>query len=95
MADSLAHSKWVRKYHIVFTPKYRRKIDYWGMREDIRDIIRDLCKWKGVAIIGMLSRPHPYAGKDSTEVFRVKFYGIPKGEKRNDDIRASRKFNLI
>ena len=50
-ADSLAHSKWVCKYHIVFTPKYRRKIDYWGMREDIRDIIRDLCKWKGVAIL--------------------------------------------
>ena len=42
MAESLAHSKWVCKYHIVFTPKYRRKIDYWGMREDIRDIIRDL-----------------------------------------------------
>ena len=51
MADSLAHSKWVCKYHIVFTPKYRRKIDYWGMREDIRDIIRDLCKWKGVEIL--------------------------------------------
>lgn len=51
MADSLAHSKWVCKYHIVFTPKYRGKIDYWGMREDIRDIIRDLCKWKGVAIL--------------------------------------------
>lgn len=40
------------KYHVVFTPKYRRKIDYWWMREDIRDIIRDLCKWKGVAIFG-------------------------------------------
>ena len=39
------------KYRVVFTPKYRRKIDYWWMREDIRDIIRDLCKWKGVAII--------------------------------------------
>ena len=51
MANSLAHSKWVCKYHVVFTPKYRRKIDYWGMREDIRDIIRDLCKWKGVVII--------------------------------------------
>ena len=47
MAKSLAHSKGVCKHHVVFTPKYRRKIDYWGMREDIRD----LCKWKGVAII--------------------------------------------
>lgn len=51
MANSLAHSKWVCKYHVVFTPKYRRKIDYWGMRKDIRDIIRDLCRWKGVAIL--------------------------------------------
>ena len=47
MAKSLAHSKWVCKHHVAFTPKYRRKIDYWGIREDIRD----LCKWKGVAII--------------------------------------------
>lgn len=47
MAESLAHSKWVCKYHVVFTPKYRRKIDYWGMKEDIRD----LWKWKGVGII--------------------------------------------
>lgn len=51
MADSLTRSKWVCKYHIVFTPKYRRKIDYWGIREDIREIIRDLCKRKGAAIL--------------------------------------------
>ena len=47
MGNSLAHSNWVCKYHAVFTPKYRRKIDYRGMREDIRD----LYKWKGVAIL--------------------------------------------
>ena len=39
------------KYHIVFTPKYRRKIIYYKLREDIKEIIRDLCKWKGVEII--------------------------------------------
>ncbi|OCN00062.1 transposase [Clostridium sp. W14A] len=51
MAESLAHTKWKCKYHIVFTPKYRRKIIYYQLRDDIRQIIRDLCKWKGIAII--------------------------------------------
>ena len=51
MANSLAHTKWVCKYHIVFTPKYRRKIIYKELRKDIQEIIKDLCKWKGVEII--------------------------------------------
>ena len=51
MAQSLAHTKWQCKYHIVFTPKYRRKIIYNQLRTDIRDIIKDLCKWKGVEIL--------------------------------------------
>ena len=37
--------------HIVFTPKYRRKVIYNQLRKDIREIIQDLCKWKGVEII--------------------------------------------
>ena len=51
MANSLAHTKWVCKYHIVFTPKYRRKVIYNQLRKDIQQIIRDLCKWKGIEII--------------------------------------------
>lgn len=51
MAESLVHSKWVCKYHVVFTPKYRRKIIYNELREDIKEIIKDLCKWKGIKII--------------------------------------------
>lgn len=51
MANSLAHTKWVCKYHIVFTPKYRRKIIYYELRQDIQNIIKDLCKWKGIEII--------------------------------------------
>ncbi len=50
-AQSLAHTKWLCKYHIVFTPKYRRKIIYNQLRTDIRNIIKDLCKWKGVEIL--------------------------------------------
>jgi putative transposase len=48
---SLAHTKWMCKYHIVFTPKYRRKIIYNQYKVDIRDIIKQLCSYKGVEII--------------------------------------------
>ena len=50
-ANSLAHTKWVCKYHIVFTPKYRRKIIYNQYKESVRDIIKQLCAYKGVEII--------------------------------------------
>ena len=59
MAECLAHTKYVCKYHIIFTPKYRRKIIYFQLRMDIRQIIKDLCKWKGVTIIeGHLMSDH-------------------------------------
>ena len=48
---SLAHTKWNCKYHIVFAPKYRRKVFFEEKREVIRDILRTLCQWKGVEII--------------------------------------------
>lgn len=51
IANSLAHTKWVWKYHLVFTPKYRRKIIYYELKKDIQQIIKDLYKWKGVEII--------------------------------------------
>ena len=50
-SSSLAHTKWNCKYHVVFAPKYRRKIFYNEKREEIREILRTLCKWKGVEII--------------------------------------------
>ena len=49
--DSLAHTKWMCKYHIVFTPKYRRKVIYNQIRKDIGEIMHELCKYKGVEII--------------------------------------------
>ena len=49
---SLAHTKWMCKYHIVFTPKYRRKMIYNQYREDVREIIKQLCSYKGVEILG-------------------------------------------
>lgn len=50
-ANSLSHTKWMCKYHIVFTPKYRRKIIYNQYKTSIRDILKQLCAYKGVEII--------------------------------------------
>ena len=49
--NSLSHTKWMCKYHIVFSPKYRRKIIYNQYRKSLQDIIRTLCRYKGVEII--------------------------------------------
>ena len=50
--NALAHTKWMCKYHIVFTPKYRRKMIYNQYREYVREIIKQLCSYKGVEILG-------------------------------------------
>ncbi|MPM44404.1 IS200/IS605 family transposase [bioreactor metagenome] len=49
--NSLAHTKWNCKYHIVFAPKYRRKIFYGEKKVEIGKILRELCSWKQVNII--------------------------------------------
>ncbi len=50
-SSSLAHCKWECQYHIVFIPKYRKKKLYGVVRDDVREIIRTLCKSKKVEII--------------------------------------------
>lgn len=54
--NELSYSKWVCKYHIVFTPKYRRKIIYnqYRDREDLIEIFKRLCSYKGVEIIEVI-----------------------------------------
>lgn len=49
--NTLAHTKWNCKYHIVFAPKYRRKVIYGKIKVDIGKILRKLCEQKGVEII--------------------------------------------
>ena len=49
--NSLAHTKWNCKYHVVFAPKYRRKVFYGEKRIAIGKILRQLCEWKGVNIV--------------------------------------------
>ena len=49
--NSLSYSKWNCKYHIVFAPKYRRKVFYGKNRIEIAKIIGELCRWKDVVHI--------------------------------------------
>ena len=49
--DSLAHTKWNCKYHIVFAPKYRRQVIYGKIKADIGIMLRKLCEYKQVEIL--------------------------------------------
>ena len=49
--NSLAHTCWNCKYHIVFAPKYRRQVIYGKLKQDIGKTLRDLCERKGINII--------------------------------------------
>lgn len=49
--SSLAHTSWNCKYHIVFAPKYRRKVFYGEKRLEIGAILRSMCEWKEVNIV--------------------------------------------
>lgn len=88
MAESLAHTKWLCKYHLVFTPKYRRKIIYHQLRADLQTIIKDLCKWKGIEIIEghMMSGSCTSVGIRSPEVFHFVNNGVSEGDVFDDDL---------
>jgi len=49
--NTLAHTTWECKYHIVFAAKYRRQVIYGKIKQDIGKILRELCERKGVEII--------------------------------------------
>ena len=49
--NSLSHTSWNCKYHIVFAPKYRRKVFYGEKRREVGEILRTLCNWKKIKII--------------------------------------------
>ena len=64
-SNSLSHTKWNCKYHIIFSPKYRRKEIYGKLKTDIGKILRQLCIQKHVEIIEAEACPEPTAGRYS------------------------------
>ena len=79
---SLSHTKWMCKYHIVFTPKYRRKLIYNQYRQSLGEIIRQLCGYKGVEIIeGHLMPDHVHILVSIPPKYSVSsFMGYLKGK---------------
>ena len=62
--SSLAHARWECQYHIVFIPKYRRKVMYGKVRDDVREIIRTLCRYRKVEMVAgavCIDHVHLYA----------------------------------
>ena len=55
--NSIAHTAWNCKYHIVFATKYKRQVIYGKIKADIGQIKRKLCQWKGVEIIEAEASP--------------------------------------
>ena len=61
--ESLAHVKWDCKYHVVFIPKYRRKVLYGKLRQAVGRILRELCDQKGITLL------EGHAGSDHIHLF--------------------------
>ena len=80
--DSLSNTKWLCKYHIVFTPKYRRKAKYGQYKESIGQILRQLCNYKGVEIVeGHLMPDHVHMLVSIPPKYSVsQFMGYLKGK---------------
>jgi len=49
--NSLAHTRWKCQYHIVFIPRYRKKVLFGKIKAEVQDIIRTLCRYKKVEIV--------------------------------------------
>ena len=49
--ESQSHVRWECKYHVVIVPKYRRRVLYGKLRRKVGEIIRDLCRQKGVVLV--------------------------------------------
>ena len=79
---------WNCKYHIVFVPKYRRKIFYGEHKAEIGKILRELCEWKGVNIIEaeVCPDPHSRACRNTAERECFGLYGIPERKEQYFDM---------
>ena len=78
--SGLSHTKWNCQYHIVFTPKYRRKAIYGKLRADIGKYLRPLCEYKGVEIV------EAHARQNTTKDRRKFIHGISQRKEQLDHL---------
>ncbi|WP_458788324.1 IS200/IS605 family transposase, partial [Vallitalea sediminicola] len=81
-SSSLSHTRWKCQYHIVFIPKYRRKVLYGQIRADVREILKRLCEYKRVEIIeGAVCQDHVHLCVSIPPKYSVsEFVGYIKGK---------------
>ena len=81
-SKSLSHTKWKCQYHIVFIPKYRKKVLYGQIRNDVREIIQALCKYKSIEIIsGAVCPDHVHLSVSIPPKMKISdFMGYLKGK---------------
>ena len=91
--QSITHTRWNCTYHIVFIPKYRRKIMYGELKKDIVEIIKKLCEMKQVSLIdGRVCRDHihmyvaipSYVCGNSTKDKCIRIYVVSERKKHID-----------
>ena len=93
--NSLAHTKWECKYHLVFAPKYRRQVIYKDIKADVGQILGTLCRRKGIEIIEAECMPdHVHMLVRIPPKYSVSNSRVSKGEKFTHDIRKACKFKI-
>ena len=85
---SLSHVRWKCQYHIVFIPKYRKKVLYGKLKADVRDIISTLCRYIRCRDYRWRSMRRSYTFKRSysAQVEYFKFIGVLKRKEYANDI---------
>ena len=80
--QSLSHVRWECKYHVVFVPKYRKKALYGKVRRQVGEILRDLCRQRGVELLeGHLVRDHVHMCLSVPPKYSIAFViGFLKGK---------------
>ena len=79
---SISHTRWKCQYHIVFIPKYRRKVMYGAVKKDLVEIIKTLCEYKHVKITaGAVAEDHVHLCVELPPKYAVSdFMGYVKGK---------------
>jgi len=85
--QSLAHSRWDSKYHVVFVPKGRRKALFGGIRQKLGRIFHELARQKECQIVEghVMPGPRPHVRPDSAEICGRLDHWIPERKERDRD----------
>ena len=86
--NTLAHTVWECKYHVVFAPKFRRQVIYGRLKTDIGKILRELCERKGIEIIeAELCPDHVHMLLRIPPKYSVsEIMGVPERKKFSDNL---------